>query len=272
MAIKRFNWLDWSKWLQEVKGEAKPVSLVLLANELPTDDFWLSLKDQATCTSALIFPGPKELKKADLVILVGKFSELMHEETAKLVKELQQTNQASFLVVINENLTNNDATVKCNALTVHLNVSENLLTFKNTKLKEKILSLSEDKLVGLALALPFLRDEVADKLISATSWQNGAIGLLGILPGSDMPFLTANQIKLVLKLAAVYGERLTYSRMLEMFFVTNSGFFFRYLARQLVSLLPIGSFLVKGSVAYAGTEALGRIAKNYFKGLKQQDL
>jgi len=266
--MKRFNWRDWSKALKEIKAEATPLKLVLVANKLPPEKFWQNLSTKAVSVK-LAEETAQTLKDADLAVFLGTVNELLANTTAALIKQVQ-TAGLNYLVVVNEAL-NQDVNVTVNKLAVALKTSENLIVFNShiKSVKEKLIGLAGKKLVGLALVAPFLKDDISDKLITATARQNASLALTGVLPGSDMPFITANQIKLVLKLAAVYGERLSWGRALEMFFVTNSGFFFRYLARQLVDLLPVGGIFIKGSVAYAGTEAVGRLAKTYFKSLKE---
>lgn len=266
--MKRFNWRDWSKTLKEVKAETTPLKLVLVANELPEEDFWQNLSKKAL-NIKLSEENTKTLREADLVVFLGTVNELLAHTAVALIKQVQAAG-LNYLVVVNDGL-KDDVNVIVNKLTVNLKTSENLTVFNSNKkkVKEKLIGLAGKKLVGLALVAEFLKDDVGNKLIKTTARQNASLALTGVLPGSDMPFITANQIKLVLKLAAVYGEKLSWSRALEMIFVTNSGFFFRYLARQLVNLLPLGGIFIKGSVAYAGTEAIGHLAKAYFKGSKE---
>lgn len=269
--MNKFNWRQWFKFLKEIKSEATPLKLVLIANKLPDDAFWADLSSRcfvSTLNQAL--QDKKGLQQADLAVICGSYAELINEAVPKLINTIQ-ANNVKYLIVVTDTFTESEAAIKLNELSVNLKTSENLIAFKADakNMAQKLIDLAGQKLVGLALIAPFLRDQIADKLIMTTALQNGSIGLIGLLPGSDMPVLTANQIKLVLKIAAVYGEKLTWGRLVEMFFVTNGGFFFRYIARQIVGLIPVGGLFIKGSIAYSGTQAVGHIAKAYFKSLKQ---
>ncbi|MDI6689283.1 MAG: hypothetical protein QME54_02505 [Actinomycetota bacterium] len=123
-----------------------------------------------------------------------------------------------------------------------------------------------NKEIALASRLPSFRKAAIEKVIRETAAKNALIGGITILPGSDMPILTANQIRMVLKIAAIHGEKLTLARCKELLAVVGAGFTFRALARQLLDLLPGPGWIIKGGVAYGGTVALGRLAKKYFEG------
>lgn len=119
----------------------------------------------------------------------------------------------------------------------------------------------------LALAHNFLvmRRPVAEESVKATAWQNVIIGVVTILPGADMPLMTANQAKMLLQIAAAYGEPLGTDRIKELATVVGSGFALRAFARQVVTLVPGLGWAVKGGVAYTGTLAMGRAAIAYFE-------
>ena len=63
----------------------------------------------------------------------------------------------------------------------------------------------------LAARLPVLRRPVCDVLIDKLSRQNGLVGLAVFLPGDDLPLLTLNQVRLVLRIATRTGSRSTRS-------------------------------------------------------------
>ena len=122
-----------------------------------------------------------------------------------------------------------------------------------------------DALLPLARALPFVRDPFVKNAIQATSLQNAAIGAVFFLPGSDMPLLTLNQVKLFLQIAAVYGAELSKQRLKELIFILGGGLGFRTLARRLIHLVPAVGWAVRGSVAYSGTFAIGLATQKYFE-------
>jgi len=120
---------------------------------------------------------------------------------------------------------------------------------------------------GMALAgrLPWLRRALADHFILTTARQNGVIGAVFFIPGADMPAMTANQIRMVLRIASAYGEELGLDRALEILYVVGTGLVFRTLARQVLDFLPGLGWAVKGAVGFSGTVALGSAAIEYFE-------
>src|SRR3954471_11611892 len=118
---------------------------------------------------------------------------------------------------------------------------------------------------SLAARLPAIRPSVCKHLIRSFSRSNGLIGAAVFLPGVDMPVLTLNQMRLVLRLALAHGEHVDSSRALELASVAGGGFGFRALARQLLSFVPFAGWAVSGGVAYTGTRAVGEAAVRYFE-------
>ena len=67
--------------------------------------------------------------------------------------------------------------------------------------------------------------------------QNAGIGLVPLLPGADMPVMTLNQAKMVLQIAAAYGQPMGKDRVKEVAPVVASAFACRALARELIGLV-----------------------------------
>ncbi len=116
----------------------------------------------------------------------------------------------------------------------------------------------------LAARLPVLRDPVCDRLIATFSRNNGILGVAIFVPGADFPVLTLNQLRLVLRLASAHGVEVDQARLPEVLGTVAAGFGFRALARQLLGVVPVAGWVVKGGIAYAGTRALGEAARRYF--------
>jgi uncharacterized protein (DUF697 family) len=117
-----------------------------------------------------------------------------------------------------------------------------------------------DRGTALAARLPVLRPAVCEHLISSTARKNGAIAAAVFVPGVDLPLLTMNQIRMVLRIALAYGEELDQNRALEIVGVVGAGYGFRMLARETLDLVPVAGWAVKGAVAYGGTRAVGAAA------------
>lgn len=125
------------------------------------------------------------------------------------------------------------------------------------------------RLEGLRTALghnfEFVRRAVAKEIVKATAWQNAAIGVVVFIPGADMPLMTLNQGKMLLKIAAAYGQSLDTERVKELGAVVAGGFLFRTFAREVVGLVPGVGWAIKGGIAYSGTMAMGMAAITYFE-------
>jgi uncharacterized protein (DUF697 family) len=117
---------------------------------------------------------------------------------------------------------------------------------------------------SLAARVPALRGPVCDALIESFSRRNGILGVAIFVPGADLPVLTLNQLRLVLRIGAAYGVEIDQTRLPEVAATLAAGFGFRAAARRLLGALPAPSWVVKGAVAYGGTRAVGEAARLYF--------
>ena len=118
---------------------------------------------------------------------------------------------------------------------------------------------------SLAGRLPVLRGPVCDELILAISKRNALIAAAVFIPGVDMPILTLNQARLVLRIGLAHGRSMDNQRAAELVGVVGAGFAFRAVARELLNAVPFAGWAVKGGVAYTGTRAVGEAALRYFE-------
>lgn len=128
-----------------------------------------------------------------------------------------------------------------------------------------IIAHDHSKRLAFSLAYPFVRRPLAKDAIAATAAQNAGIGVLVFVPGADMPAMTLNQIKMVLQIAAAYGEPLNPNRLKEIIPVLAAAMLCRGVTRKLVSLVPVLGFAIKGGIGYFGTIAIGEAALTYFE-------
>lgn len=129
---------------------------------------------------------------------------------------------------------------------------------------DAVVEVAGDRVVALGRRFPVLRAGASRKVIKRTAKQNGLVGAAFIVPGTDMPVMTLNQIKMVLSIAAIHGEEITTERAIELLGVVGSGFGLRAAARQVLDLIPGPGWVFKGAVGYTGTRALGEAALRYF--------
>jgi uncharacterized protein (DUF697 family) len=130
---------------------------------------------------------------------------------------------------------------------------------------EAIAARVDERAYMWAARLPVLRPAVVEHIIEKFSRQNGVLVVAIFIPGADMPVLTLNQIRMVFRVAAAYGEEMDRDRALEILAVIGAGFGFRALAREAVGFVPGVGWAIKGGIAYVGTKALGRAAERYFE-------
>ena len=117
---------------------------------------------------------------------------------------------------------------------------------------------------ALAARLPVVRGAVCDHLIAAFAKRNAVIAGAVFIPGVDMPLLTLNQARLVLRIALAHGQTIDNQRTLELLGVVGAGFGFRAVARELLDFVPVAGWAMKAAIAYAGTKAVGEAAVRYF--------
>jgi hypothetical protein len=122
---------------------------------------------------------------------------------------------------------------------------------------------------------PLFRRAAADRIIHRISRENALFALVTALPNvipsvidlpwavgefaTDTAFLTMNQIRMALLMAALYGQTVGYGEQKAQIAVIAAGAFgWRALARELVGKIPLGGGLIpKAAVAFAGTYVVG---------------
>ncbi|WP_080798165.1 YcjF family protein [Arabiibacter massiliensis] len=128
-----------------------------------------------------------------------------------------------------------------------------------------VIDACNEKRLAFALAFPFVRKPLSLEAVNATALQNAGVGLLVVIPGADLPVMTLNQAKMLLMIAAAYGEELNMERVKELAAVVGGAFACRAVARQLVAFVPALGWAIKAAIGYSGTQAMGRAAIEYFE-------
>lgn len=140
----------------------------------------------------------------------------------------------------------------------------NLIVAENTHLE-----------LTLARTFPLFRGPVADRIINRTARENAMFSLVTALPNvipniielpwaigefaTDTAFLTMNQIRMALRLAAAHGRAVSYGdQKIDIAAIVAGAFGWRAIARELVGKIPLGGGLIpKSAVAFAGTYVVG---------------
>ncbi len=120
--------------------------------------------------------------------------------------------------------------------------------------------------------LPAYRRRAAQRIIRNATLLSLAAGLEPF-PLVDIPILLGNQIRLVLRIAALYGEKMdsadTTQHVRELVTVMAGGLGLRYLAEQAAKVVPFGGDFIAGAIAGAGTWAMGQVVLEYYEGGKK---
>ncbi|MDQ6694035.1 MAG: 50S ribosome-binding GTPase [Chloroflexota bacterium] len=143
---------------------------------------------------------------------------------------------------------------------------------KGTNVAEKLVPALVDALPALAVALgrelPPLRRSASQRVVRQAAVLNTAIGAEPI-PLIDIPVLLTTQARMVLRIAAIYGEPLTARHAKELIGTIAGGLAFRYLAQQGAKLVPSGGWAVAAGIAALGTFGIGQVAIEYFESGKR---
>ena len=128
---------------------------------------------------------------------------------------------------------------------------------------------------ALATTFPVFRPAVAHKIIGRIARENAFFSIVTALPNvvpnllelpwavgefaTDTAFLTMNQIRMALMLAAAHGRPVGYrEQKVQIAGIVAGAFGWRAIARELVGKIPLGGGLIpKAAVAFGGTYVVG---------------
>lgn len=161
----------------------------------------------------------------------------------------------------------------------HLGAEEDFAETTKRILREKTLGYAH---LPLARAFPGFRAEVATEIIQSVSVENAVFvastSLGNMIPNplqplasiaesvGDVVVLTANQIRMLFRLAAAHGRELGLTQQApEVISIVGAAFGWRSIARELVSKIPFGGGVApKAAIAFAGTWAVGESITFYY--------
>jgi uncharacterized protein (DUF697 family) len=131
---------------------------------------------------------------------------------------------------------------------------------------------SPDAALLIGRELPGYRRQAAQRIIRNHTLASLVTGLEPI-PLIDIPILLGTQIRLVLRLGALYGEEMDSTKALkharELFITIAGGATMRFLAEQAAKAVPIGGDFVAGAIAGAATYSIGQVALEYYDSGKR---
>ena len=127
-----------------------------------------------------------------------------------------------------------------------------------------------DKAVSFAAAYPSCRESVVKQITSACAKENAAIGAVALVPGSDMPLMTARQIRLALDITSAYNIDMSIETIAELLGVVGAGFGYRTVARTVAGAVPGFGWALKAGMGYAGTRTTARVIHAYAHKLAEK--
>src|SRR5207248_5651301 len=126
-----------------------------------------------------------------------------------------------------------------------------------------IIEASPDAALVIGRELPAYRRNAAQRIIRNSTLVRLAAGMEPI-PLVDIPILLGTQVRLVLRIAALYGEKMDTEDAMkharELVVTMAGGLALRYLAETAAKAVPFGGDFVAGAIAAAGTWAIGQVA------------
>ena len=135
-----------------------------------------------------------------------------------------------------------------------------------------IIEASPEAALAIGRELPAFRRDAAQRIIRNAMFVSFAAGLEPI-PFIDIPVLLGTQVRLVLRIAALFGEPLdsadTMRHARELIMTMAGGLGMRYLAQEAAKAVPFGGDLIAGAIAGAATWSIGQVALEYYEGGKQ---
>ncbi|HTE19645.1 MAG TPA: hypothetical protein VK689_14860 [Armatimonadota bacterium] len=161
-----------------------------------------------------------------------------------------------------------------------LRPADTLLVEQPEHVLELVLAHRPDLRVPLARRFPGFRTPAAEQVIRDTSRINAEFAaiaglsqsipflapLFPVVAGTDIMVLTKNQVMMIFRLAAIYGEDMGLkARAREIAPVIGGALGWRTLARQLAGAIPGALGLpLRAGIAFSGTYAVGRAAQMAF--------
>lgn len=134
-----------------------------------------------------------------------------------------------------------------------------------------IIEASPEAALVIGRELPAFRRAAAQRIIRNSTLVSLAAGIEPI-PLIDIPILLGTQIRLVLRIAALYGEPMNTAEATkharELVITMAGGLGLRYLAEQAAKLVPFGGDFVAGIIAGAATWSIGEVALEYYENGK----
>ncbi len=208
-------------------------------------------------------------EQADVVVLLLDAVAGLHQSDYEIFQSLRETGRPLVVAVNKVDLVRRDLDVVLEDIERKLGVAPIPISAKTgagvaEQLIPAVVGAHPWMVVALGRELPAYRRQMVNRLIRSAATLNGIIAAEPV-PGLDIPFLLAGQVRMVLRIAAIYGESLSVRHARELLTTIAGGVALRFLAAELAKMIPGPGWVVAGVVAGVGTWAMGQAAAVYFE-------
>ena len=259
----------WNVW-REIEGKAsQAMTLALVGAPDPERHHWRDAlligsrnEDSLRLIDAVETAPP--LADIYLVLVTTGSGNILHE--LPVLKHFEHSKLAIALVGIPEHLISKRQREIAHTLDIGTDQVIPVMSLKELaeSFAASLFERFPDLVIPLSRQFPIFRSAASWQEIQATAKQNGLIGVLP-LPGADMPIMTANQIKMILRMAAMFDMPMSIERVRELLAVAGGGFALRTVARELIKFIPGPGWVVAGGIGYSGTLTMGKAALEYLR-------
>ena len=211
-----------------------------------------------------------EVDKAEMVVLLLDGAAGVRQPDLQLYTELRGTGTPVVVALNKIDLIRRDLPAVLDDLVFRLQGVEVIPVSARTgagvadRLMPALIRGSEAAAVVIGRALPAFREQAARRITQTTALWGLLLGTEPI-PGLDLPVLLGMQARMILRIAAIYGESFSAHHARELAVSLASSLAARYVGMQLAKLIPGPGWIVSGIIAGISTLAMGQAATAYFR-------
>ncbi len=211
--------------------------------------------------------------RADVILLLLDAGAGLRQSDVEILESLRETGKPLVVALNKIDLIRRDLKVVLEDIERKLGVAPIPISAKTgagvaERLIPAVVAAHPWMVVALGRELPAYRRQLAQRLIRSAAVLNGFVGTEPV-PILDVPLLLAGQVRMVLRIAAIYGESLSVRHARELLTTIAGGVGLRFLASELAKVVPGPGWVVSGMVAAIGTWAMGQVAMLHFEKGRQ---
>jgi len=214
---------------------------------------------------------PDEVSEADVVLLILDSRYRFTEDTLRMVENFSALGK-TFLVVLNkiDLVQSPRQTLRRARQALGVDVFSNCTFDPKSldRLLKAIVAAEPKALYPLAQSLPRFRASICEGIVSQAAFGTGLVSIIPI-PIADAFAISGIQIAMLLKIARVFGFRITQERAREVLPLLVGGLLVREGTHRLEKRFPEQKRLISVSMGSSWTYLAGRAAVRYFEQLSK---